>query len=126
ATAPAAGGPFDIAVLNELSCMSAGGDLVGRALSLFDAHAPEALQRLERAVEAGAPDELRKAAHALKSMSLNVGARALSSVCGEIERLAPPQAPETAVRMMRPLRAALAAALAAIPEAKAAFARDAA
>ena len=50
ATAPAAGGPFDIAVLNELSCMSAGGDLVERALALFEAHAPEALKRLERAV----------------------------------------------------------------------------
>ena len=63
---------------------------------------------------------------ALKSMSLNVGALKLSSVCGEIERLAPPDAPEAAARLMRPLRTALAAALAAAPQAKAAFARDAA
>lgn len=69
--------------------MQAGpGGLAERALTLFGTHSPEALARLDRAVAAGEAGEIRRAAHALKSMSLNVGARRISSVCGEIERRA--------------------------------------
>ncbi|MEE2690827.1 MAG: ATP-binding protein [Pseudomonadota bacterium] len=118
---------FDETVLRELEAMQgAGGDLVGRALSLFEDHAPEGLRRLDRAVAAGEPDEIKKAAHALKSMSLNVGALRISSVCREIEMLAAGGAGSGFAELMDALRSGLRTAFAAAPAVKARFARDAA
>jgi len=124
----AAGGPFDEAVLAELDRMqAAGGDLVARALTLFESHSNEAMIRLVDALESGELDAIRKAAHALKSMSLNVGARTLAAECGDIERRAAAGDDiEACSAPMPAARRAFAAAHRALPEMRAKFSRSAA
>jgi len=77
---------FDRRTLNELKKMQSGkANLVCRALDLFQLHSKDAVIRLFEA--AGSEDfaEMASAAHALKSMSLNVGARPLAGICSSIE-----------------------------------------
>lgn len=77
---------FDNSVLQELVKMQAGNsDLVGRALSLFQKHSKPAIVRLAKAATTDDFGETASAAHALKSMSLNSGARRLAEVCSRIE-----------------------------------------
>ena len=84
---PADGELFDMAALNELSQMTSGigDDLVVRALDLFQEHSKEAAMRVINAIKNQPPAEIKSAAHALKSMSVNVGAIALGKVCSAIE-----------------------------------------
>lgn len=119
---------FDFAVLNNLVEMQASdSDLVGRALSLFETHSKQAAARLVRAMRAGDPDEIKSAAHALKSMSANIGARHLAETCAEIERLARNGgAPETYPPLIEKAKAKFADAHRAIPSVRAKFARSAA
>ena len=77
---------FDITLLNELG----GGELVYRALCLFEEHSKPAAARVVKAVKAGDKAEIASAAHALKSMSINVGAKQLGEACSAIE-LSDPQ-----------------------------------
>ena len=80
---------FDSAVLAELKLMQSGaGDLVCRALDLFQTHSKEGMLRLARAVKARDAAEIASAAHALKSMAYNVGARRLAEACAHVERQA--------------------------------------
>ena len=82
-------GHFDLGALQELAAMQSGGDdLVARALDLFRTHSKEAMLRLARAARARDPKDIASAAHALKSMSFNVGARRLGEACAQIERQA--------------------------------------
>ncbi|MEQ1930949.1 MAG: ATP-binding protein [Parvularculaceae bacterium] len=90
-TAPGAGlsTAFDEAALRALAELgSASSGIVGRALKLFEEHSKPAAQRLVKALRAREPKEIKSAAHALKGMSLNVGAKKLAEVCGQIEGLA--------------------------------------
>jgi len=81
------GGSFDVDSLKELAAMQSGkADLVARALELFRTHSKEAMLRLARAARARDPKEIASAAHALKSMSFNVGARPLGEACARVER----------------------------------------
>lgn len=121
--------PFDFAVLRSLGEMQAGDtDLVARALDLFEEHAHAAALRLVRAVRSGDdPKEIKSSAHALKSMSLNVGARALAKACGAIEAHAASGGDLKVVRTMMPeVRGALTDALSALPSIREEFARRAA
>ena len=78
---------FDAAVLAELQAMQSGpGDLVARALDLFKEHSKDGMLRLARAVKARDGKEIGSAAHALKSMAFNVGARPLGEACARVER----------------------------------------
>lgn len=61
-------------------------DLVGRTLDLFMTHSKEAMLRLARAAKSRDGEEIASAAHALKSMSFNIGARALGEACAKVER----------------------------------------
>ncbi len=103
---------FDPAVLKELSAMGGGtGDLVVRALSLFGTHSRSAMLELVTAVQSGDSDTIRRAAHSLKSMSVNVGATALGAACGKIETKAREGATLAELRlMMAEARAAFVAA----------------
>lgn len=77
---------FDRTVLDQIAAMQAGGvDLPVRALTLFEEHSRKAMKNLAEALKSGDHEAIAKAAHALKSMSVNVGAKALGSSCGEIE-----------------------------------------
>lgn len=80
---------IDDSVLAQIAEMQApGDDLVRRILGLYIDHAPKALERLaahlgiENAVAAA------EAAHALKSLSRNVGAALVGDLCGEVEAAA--------------------------------------
>ncbi|MEZ5915510.1 MAG: ATP-binding protein [Parvularculaceae bacterium] len=79
-------GLFDYEVLTELNAMQASGDIVIRALDLFLAHSKEAMLRLARAAKARDPKEIASAAHALKSMARNIGARQLGDACASVEK----------------------------------------
>src|SRR5262249_19316772 len=52
------------------------------------AEAPGQLQSLHTALDGGRLTDLGRTAHALKSASLNVGARALCDLCNRLERQA--------------------------------------
>ena len=81
--------PFDRAVLGQLAAMQAGaGDLVLRTLRLFQEHSRPAMTALAQAMATSDHGQIAMAAHALKSMSVNVGAHRLAGVCGKMEILA--------------------------------------
>lgn len=90
ASAPVSPGPapeghpaddlFDPVIRDELASMARNGrpDFVARVEALYAANAPARLQDLRDAVSAGDLDAAARAAHALKSMSLSLGAAAVA------------------------------------------------
>ncbi len=62
------------------------GDFVRRVVGLYRSHAPEAATTMQAAHAEGDEDRLARAAHALKSMSLNIGAKTVAGAAGGIER----------------------------------------
>ncbi len=89
--APAAAAPvsdlLDADTMKSLSAMAAGGkaDFVERVHGLYRDNAPKSVAALIEAASAGDADAGAKAAHALKSMSLNIGAKAVASLAAEVE-----------------------------------------
>ena len=79
---------FDKSTLDSLLAMGTSQDLPIRALKLFQEHSTQAMLNLVKTVKGGDSAEISSAAHALKSMSLNVGAVLLAEACGEVEMLA--------------------------------------
>lgn len=116
---------FDARALQNLSEMSsAGGDLVLRSLALFETHSREAMLRLAGAVKSREAKEIASAAHALKSMSFNIGARTLGEACARVERSA---ADLTALPpLLKELRGAYAASVGELAAVRRAYAREAA
>lgn len=79
-------GIFDKRVLNDIASMqTSGANLPLRALTLFEQHSRDALKTLAVSLKEGEAGAIAKAAHALKSMSLNVGARDLANSCSAVE-----------------------------------------
>jgi two-component system, NarL family, sensor histidine kinase BarA len=85
--APEASSLLDAQVVADLEGLAANGraEFVERVRRLYHDHAPTCIVSLEAAVEAGDPAEAARAAHALKSMSLNIGARAVADLAARIE-----------------------------------------
>jgi HPt (histidine-containing phosphotransfer) domain-containing protein len=79
---------LDAAVLRDLKDIAgpASDQFLNRIFSLYRENAPRAGNELVRAAGAGDHDACAKAAHALKSMSQNVGARAVAQAAERIER----------------------------------------
>lgn len=78
---------FDLGALREIQAMQSGdANLVARALDLFIEHSKPAMLRLARAIRERDEKEIASAAHALKSMSYNVGALKLGKSCADVER----------------------------------------
>jgi signal transduction histidine kinase/EAL domain-containing protein (putative c-di-GMP-specific phosphodiesterase class I)/DNA-binding NarL/FixJ family response regulator len=80
---------FDAAVIRPLFERRARGDdaaFVTRVLDLYRKHAPDALANIVAAHKARDNDGLARAAHALKSMSLNIGAKAVAGAAAGIEK----------------------------------------
>ncbi len=79
---------LDAGVLRELEEMAgpAGVGFMRRVFGLYLDNVPRIRAELTRAVEAGDADALARAAHALKSMSHNVGARQVAAAAEAIER----------------------------------------
>jgi two-component system, NarL family, sensor histidine kinase BarA len=86
--APAAASMLlDPQVTGELARLAAAGksDFVARVRRLYRENAPEAVKALIAAATAGDAEGAAKAAHALKSMSLNMGAKAVADLAARIE-----------------------------------------
>ncbi len=81
---------IDQAVAAELARMAGSGqaDFVARVTRLYREHAPVAVRTMVEAAAAGDRAEVARAAHALKSMSGNIGARAVGDMAGRIEAAA--------------------------------------
>ncbi len=78
---------FDPAVREDLARMAAAGkaDFVARIQALYAEHAPERMAELAAAWNESNADAVARAAHALKSMSLSLGARAVAEATSGIE-----------------------------------------
>jgi two-component system sensor histidine kinase BarA len=91
AAAPAVAAPasdlLDPVVQGELAAMAAAGraDFVARVRTLYRDNAPAAAAMVAEQAAAGDAVEAARAAHALKSMSLNIGARAVAELAARIE-----------------------------------------
>ncbi|HEX8234231.1 MAG TPA: EAL domain-containing protein [Caulobacteraceae bacterium] len=94
---------IDPQVAGNMRAMAAEGrgDFVERVLELYRNNTPASLSALTAAFESGDSPGVAKAAHALKSMSLNIGARRVAAVCAKVEAearegtLDPARLPET-------------------------------
>jgi len=78
---------LDPQVTGELARLAASGksDFVARVRRLYRENAPEAVKQLIAACVAGDVDGAARAAHALKSMSLNMGARVVAETAARLE-----------------------------------------
>ena len=78
---------LDPQVTGELARLAAAGksDFVARVRRLYRENAPEAVKTLIEACVAGDVDGAARAAHALKSMSLNMGARLVAETAARLE-----------------------------------------
>ncbi|WP_245777304.1 EAL domain-containing protein [Brevundimonas viscosa] len=81
---------FDPALRGELRTMAENGraDFVARVEGLYAENAPLRLADVRAAADAGDLEALARAAHALKSMSLSLGARAVASAASAMETAA--------------------------------------
>jgi diguanylate cyclase (GGDEF)-like protein len=80
------GEPIDPALLARLR--EALGDAIGLAIQPFLEDMPAYLEEMEQAIAIGDAEALRRAAHAIKGASGNLGAAQLAAVAREIEELA--------------------------------------
>jgi two-component system, NarL family, sensor histidine kinase BarA len=78
---------LDPAVLAQLKQMQSAGksDFVQKVFNLYVEHAPPAVKHIEEASLAHNADECAKVAHALKSMSYNIGAKQVAGLALAIE-----------------------------------------
>jgi signal transduction histidine kinase/EAL domain-containing protein (putative c-di-GMP-specific phosphodiesterase class I)/CheY-like chemotaxis protein len=78
---------LDAATLHRLEELRASktGEFVARIFSLYAEHAPKACADLAYHAKSGTADNCARAAHALKSMSLNIGATAVAKSVAGIE-----------------------------------------
>ncbi|MCD2174342.1 ATP-binding protein [Rhizobium sp. C4] len=89
ATAEATEGQLDLAVLEDLLKMAGGAvAVVDRIIGLYETQSADRIAELREAVATENVERLGRVAHALKSMSFNVGARAIAETAARFERLA--------------------------------------
>lgn len=86
---------IDRSVLDNIAGFQTDGsdEIVTRILGLFETHAGQAFEKLADTALIGSAAELASAAHALKSMSSNIGADRLFHLCGTLEKDAKLDAP---------------------------------
>ncbi|QBX38036.1 EAL domain-containing protein [Brevundimonas sp. S30B] len=115
ATVPASGvdpALFDPVVRRDLLAMAEGGraDFVDRVHALYLENAPLRLAEAVAAAARGDGAEVARAAHALKSMSLSLGARAVAAEAMEVES----KARDASAPSLSALEAAVGATIAAL------------
>lgn len=88
---------LDIGVVEQIATMGHGASLLTRMVGLFREHGRIACERLGRALEQGASDEIAPLAHAVKSMSLSIGANRLAVLASSVEDRAQRREPITDV-----------------------------
>ena len=107
---------FDLATLDEVSSVDSGSapGFMQKVLGLYRRHAPEAGNDVQKAAAANDLIALASAAHALKSMSLNIGARKVAQYAARIEAAA--RAGESCKPDLTTLDGLIRDTLAALPE----------
>ncbi len=102
---------LDPKVRADLAKMSGDGGFLAKIEGLYRSNAPNSAAAIAAAVQAGDAPALASAAHALKSMSFNLGAARVSALCGDLEGSARSGDVDAAlaVRVAEALRATLAA-----------------
>jgi len=58
-----------------------------RLINIFLSSSPPLLDSLQTAIQVAAPESLAKAAHSMKSGSLNMGATVLGELCSRLEKI---------------------------------------
>ncbi|MES2127385.1 MAG: response regulator [Pseudomonadota bacterium] len=96
--APAAHDVVNIGALAHIRALSheRGDALVQKVIMAYFDDTPQHLQTLRQAIAGLDPNNLRRAAHSLKSSSANVGAETLAQMCKEMETLGRTQTTEGA------------------------------
>ncbi|WUR15003.1 response regulator [[Empedobacter] haloabium] len=86
---PVAGGAINRRALDAIRALSAdkGEALLQRVIQAFVTDTPAHLQTLHAALAQANADDMRRAAHSLKSASANVGADTLAQLCKDMEQL---------------------------------------
>jgi CheY-like chemotaxis protein/HPt (histidine-containing phosphotransfer) domain-containing protein len=81
------GSPLDSEALENLRVLERHGaeGALGRTIQFYLEDAPPLLREIEAGVGEGDPERVRRAAHSLKSISANVGALGLASLCQSLE-----------------------------------------
>lgn len=79
--------PVDTAYLERMKSDLGGGDILSDLIDIFLEEAPKHLETMERALEEDEPDDLRIAAHTMKSSAAQLGARSLSELAKELEAI---------------------------------------
>jgi two-component system sensor histidine kinase BarA len=88
-TAETVEGQLDLAVLEDLLKMAGGAvAIVDRIVGLYERQSAERIAELHEAVATEDVERLGRVAHALKSMSFNVGALAIAETAARVERVA--------------------------------------
>ncbi len=82
--------PSALAAIRQLHPLG-GEDLVARIVRLYETEAPKLIDRLHSAMRGADAEEIRRAAHSLKSCSGNVGAMRVAKLCKELESRATSQ-----------------------------------
>ncbi len=104
---------IDYDVIANLRAMTGGEALISKVVRLYLTHAPEAFQKLKQ-VEPDERKALRDAAHALKSMSANIGAVRMAKACETIETAAQGDEPFDAQTMIGDVERELSSAIAGL------------
>jgi HPt (histidine-containing phosphotransfer) domain-containing protein len=81
-------GTLDPAALANIRAVDGDGSVLAEVIELYLGEAPDHLRSLRTALDGGRLSDLGRSAHALKSASLNIGARALGDLCSRLERQA--------------------------------------
>ena len=89
------------------STVSNGGGVFSRVVGIFLEQAPITLEELQRAAGTGDAVGVARAAHSLKSASLNVGAESMANLSKELELLGKHGTTEGVVELATPARRAL-------------------
>jgi two-component system sensor histidine kinase/response regulator len=79
---------LDPGALENIRAVDGDGSVLAEVIDLYLAEVQGQLQSLRNALDGGRLGDLGQTAHALKSASLNVGARALCDLCNRLERQA--------------------------------------
>jgi CheY-like chemotaxis protein len=82
-------GVLDQEVLDQLRSISRPGapPMLKRVFDIYQRSAPDQLSDIRQAIEQGCGESLKQVAHSLKSSSANLGARRLSDLCQQLERM---------------------------------------
>ncbi len=116
APTPSGAPTLDPAALRELKAMAGSDEIVARITRLYRLQSVERLADLREAASSGDLDRLARAAHALKSMSLNIGAKRVATIAGTFEREARMDGAAPSAEAVAALDADLQSAITALGE----------